>query len=157
VIREIFGDDLDSALVTKSVDKEFAKCQDAVVKSVNKCQKSTLKEFNRCKKRGLRKAVIRTSADLEGCWGDDPRGRIEKACDPVSGRLAARVLPRKCTSRGVDLSSAFPGCGTDDPADLTICVDQILECRVCVALNQADDLALDCDLLDDGVGNSSCP
>lgn len=156
VVDDIFGADLDAALVTSAVDKDAAKCQNAVVKSVDRCQKSKLKAFNRCKKTGLKSAAIRTDVDLEGCWGDDPRGAIAKACDPVSGKLATRVLPMSCTSRGVDLSSAFPGCGTDDSADLAICVDRSIECRVCAALNQADDLALDCDLLDDGVGNSSC-
>jgi hypothetical protein len=157
VIREIFGIDLDAVLVTSAVDKYAAKCQYAVVKSVDKCQKSKLKEFNRCKKTGLRKAIFRESLDLEGCWGDDPRGVVARACDPVNGKLATRVLPRSCVSRGVDLSSVVPGCGTDDSADLAMCVDQIVECRVCVALNQADDLALECDLLDDGIENSSCP
>jgi hypothetical protein len=66
------------------------------------------------------------------------------------------VLPKSCVARGADLSGAFHGCGTDDSADMAICVDEIVECRVCAALNQADDLALDCDLLDDGVENSSC-
>ena len=157
VIREVFGADLDAALVTSAVDKDTAKCQGAVVKSVNKCQKSKLKVFNRCKKTGLKKAVIRKSVDLEGCWGDDPRDVVARACDPVNGKLATRVLPKSCVSRGVDLSSAFPGCSTDDSEDLAMCVDEIVECRVCVALNQADDLALDCELLDDGVENSSCP
>jgi hypothetical protein len=156
VIGGIFGDDLDAALVTSAVDKDAARCQGTVVKSVDKCQKSMLKEFNRCKKNGLKRADIRTSADLEGCWGADPRGAIAKSCDPVTGKLATRVLPKKCVSRGVDLSSAFPGCGTDDSADLAICVDQIIECRVCAALNVADDLALNCDLPVDGVENSSC-
>jgi hypothetical protein len=156
VFREIFGADLDAALVTLAADKDAAKCQGAVVKSVNRCQKTTLKEFNRCKKVRLKNAIIRTSVDLEDCWGDDPRGVVARACDPVNGKLATRVLPKSCVSRGVDLSSAFPGCGMDDSADLAICVDQVLECGVCASLNQADDLALDCDLLDDGVENSSC-
>jgi hypothetical protein len=156
VIREIFGADLDAALVTSAADKDAAKCQGVVVKSVNGCQKSMLKEFNKCKKTGLKNAMIRKGADLEGCLGADPKGAVAKACDPVSGKLATRVLPKSCVSRGVNLSSAFPGCGTDDPEDLAICVDQAVECRVCVALNLADDLALDCDLLDDGVENSSC-
>jgi hypothetical protein len=157
VIREIFGDDLDAALVTSAVDKDAAKCQRAVVKAVAKCRRSKLKKFNRCKKIGLKKSDIRSDVDLEGCWGDDPRGVVAKACDPVSGKLATRVLPKNCVSRGVDLSSAFPGCDTDDSADLAMCVEEIVNCRVCVALNQADDLSLDCDFLDDGVGNSSCP
>ena len=156
VIREIFGVDLDAALVVSEVDKDAAKCQQAVVKSVDKCQQSKLKEFNRCVKTGLKRAIIRKSADFEDCWGHDPRGVVARACDPVNGKLATRVLPKSCVSRGVDLSSAFPGCGTDDSADLAICVTQIVECRVCAALNQVDDLELDCDLLDDGVENSSC-
>jgi hypothetical protein len=156
VIREIFGVDLDAVLVTSDVDKDAAKCQQAVVKSVDKCQQSKLKEFNRCVKTGLRKAIIRKSGDFEDCWGHDPRGVVARACDPVNGKLATRVLPKSCVARGVDLSGAFPGCGTDDSADLAICVDEIVECRVCAAFNQVDDLALDCDLLDDGVENSSC-
>jgi hypothetical protein len=156
VIREIFGVDLDAVLVTSDVDKDAAKCQQAVVKSVDKCQQSKLKEFNRCKKTGLRKTIIRKSGDFEDCWGHDPRGAVARACDPVNGKLATRVLSRSCVARGVGLSGAFPGCGTDDSADLAICVDEIVECRVCAALNRVDDLALDCDLLDDGVENSSC-
>jgi hypothetical protein len=156
VIREIFGSDLDAALATRAVDKDAAKCQQMVIKSVDRCVKSTIKEFNRCKKTGLRKAEIRTDIDLEGCWGEDARGTVAKACDPVGGKLATRVLPKTCVSRGVGLSSAFPGCGTDDPAGLSMCVDQVIQCETCAALNQADDLLLDCDFLDDGVVNSSC-
>lgn len=74
----------------------------------------------------------------------------------MSGKLAIRILPKSCLSRGVDLSSAFPGCGEDEPADLAACVEETVACRVCVALNQADDLAVDCDLLDDGRENASC-
>jgi hypothetical protein len=156
VILDLFGFDLDTALVTSTADKDAATCLRDVIKSVNKCQRTKIKEFNRCKKTGLRKANVRDRADLENCVGADPRGVIARGCDPVSGKLVTRVLPRSCTSRGVDLSSAFPGCGTDDPGDLAMCVEEVVECRVCAALNQADDLARDCDLLDDGVENSSC-
>jgi len=157
VIREIFGSDLDVALATTAVDKDAAKCQRMVITSIDRCMKSTIKEFNRCKKKGFRKAEIRTEVDLEECWGKDSRGVVARACDPVGGKLATRVLPKTCVSRDVDLSSAFPGCGTDDPAGLSMCVDQVIKCRTCAALNRADDLLLDCDFLDDGGVNSSCP
>jgi hypothetical protein len=52
--------------------------------------------------------------------------------------------------------SSFPGCATNDSEVLAACVDEIVECRVCRALNQADDLAVDCDLFDDGEANTSC-
>jgi hypothetical protein len=38
-----------------------------------------------------------------------------------------------------------------------VCLDRAVECRVCRALNAADDLARDCDLLDDDEDNDSCP
>ncbi len=56
----------------------------------------------------------------------------------------------------MDLSDAFPGCATDAAAALATCVDETVECRVCLALNRADDLARDCDLFDDGMLNASC-
>ena len=155
-IRGILGVDLDGSLVTSASDSDAARCQHAVVKSVDQCQRSTLKEFNRCKKSGLGDALFREAVDLEGCVGEDSRGAVARACDAMSGKLAIRILPKSCLSRGVDLSSAFPGCGEDEPADLAACVEETVACRVCVALNQADDLAVDCDLLDDGRENASC-
>jgi hypothetical protein len=157
LIRDIFGADLDASLITWANDKDAAKCQEAVMKSAGQCQKAKLKAFNRCKKRGLRKDTVRDSADLEGCLGDDPRGAIARVCDPVTGRLARRVLPRRCVAKGVDLLGAFPGCATNDAGDLATCVDEIVACRVCRALDQADNLAIDCDLFDDGKANTSCP
>jgi len=156
VMREVFGDDLDGSLATSAADSDAVRCQRAVIKSINQCQRSKLKTFNRCKKKGLGSAIFRETADLESCIGDDPRGVAARACDAVSGKLATRVLPRNCLSRSVDLSSAFPGCGMGDPTDLANCVEEVVECRVCNALNQADDLAVDCDLLDDGLENASC-
>ena len=46
-----------------------------------------LKAFNRCKKTGLRKNIVRDSADLEACLGGDPTGAVARICDPVIGRL----------------------------------------------------------------------
>ena len=39
---------------------------------------------------------------------------------------------------------------------VAVCVDRAAECRVCIAVNQADDLSLDCDFFDDGLPNASC-
>jgi len=156
MIRDIYGVDLDAALITWADDKVAAKCQEAAMKFTGQCQKAKLKAFNRCKKTGLRKDIVRDSADLETCIGDDPRGSIARRCDPVIGKLATRVLPRSCVAKGVDLLSSFPGCATNDAEDLAACVDEIVECRVCRALNQADDLAANCDFIDDGEANKSC-
>ncbi len=56
----------------------------------------------------------------------------------------------------MDLSTAFPGCATENAAELAICLDEVVECRVCLAVNQADDLSVDCELFDDGLVNASC-
>jgi hypothetical protein len=156
VVGDIFGPDLDAALAMMSADKDAARCQSGVVNSVNRCQREMLKAFNHCKKNGLKNAILHTAADLEGCIGADPRGVVARACDATTGTLATRVLPRKCTSRGVDLSDAFPGCGTDAPEGVSMCVEASVACEVCAAINSADDLAVDCDLFDDGAVNSSC-
>ncbi|TDJ03375.1 MAG: hypothetical protein E2O73_00190, partial [Deltaproteobacteria bacterium] len=150
LIHEIFGSDLDTAIILQSNDKDSGKCQLDVAKATKKCQETKLKAFNQCKKNGLKDQSIQSFVDLQACMGQDPKGKIAKACvEKLSGRIA------KCDS-SVDLSDAFPGCGTDDPGELGSCLDALVECAVCRALNQVDNLARDCDSFDDGVVNGSC-
>ena len=162
LIHSVFGTNLDVVIATEAnpIDKARSKCQQAVAKSVKKCQDVKIKEFNKCKKAGLRDQSILSFLDLQGCMGTDPKGKIAKACDPVTGKIRS-AIDKKC--EGADFPGlfpqlvAFPGCGTDDHATLATCLDRIVECRVCLALNQADALARDCDDFDDGMLNGSCP
>ncbi len=39
---------------------------------------------------------------------------------------------------------------------LATCLDRIVECQACLALNQAEALDRDCDWFDDGIANASC-
>jgi cysteine-rich repeat protein len=157
LIHEIFGSDLDAAIFFAHGDtKAASKCQQLVADSVKKCQDAKLKEFNRCKKDGLKDASIQSFLDLQGCMGTDLKEKIAKACDPVSGTIRSKI-DKKCVGKDVDLSDAFASCGTDDPEELATCLDEIVECRVCLALNEADALNRDCDDFDDGVLNESCP
>ena len=153
-LSELFGPDLDAALVSEMEDKSAAKCQQAVVKAIHKCQSTQIKEFNRCKKTALKKGGATRPEGLERCFAADPKGKIAKRCDPLLGALATKVLPRSCG--GVDLLGAFPGCGTADLGELASCLDEAIACRVCLGLNEADELSEDCDLFDDGVSNASC-
>jgi hypothetical protein len=41
-------------------------------------------------------------------------------------------------------------------ADFEVCIDTLVECQVCLALNEVDALNRDCDAFDDGVVNGSC-
>ena len=82
-------------------------------------------------------------------------GKIEKAC---ATKLSDK-LTQKCA--GVDLNIAFAkgecvaeaGIGQ---AALRACLDRLVECRVRLALNDADNLGRDCDEFDDGAVNGSC-
>jgi len=40
---------------------------------------------------------------------------------------------------------------------LATCIDQRVECRICLTLNAVDNMAVDCDSFDDGQVNLSCP
>jgi cysteine-rich repeat protein len=157
LVREVFGPDLDEAIFSEGGNTEdSSKCQQLVAGSVEKCQDAKLKEFNRCKKDGLKDERIQSSIDLESCMGRDSNGKIAKACAPASGTIRKKI-DKKCAGKGVDLSDAFAGCDTDDPGDLATCLDEIVECQVCLALNEADALDRDCDDFDDDVINESCP
>ncbi|MEE8549819.1 MAG: DUF4215 domain-containing protein [Gemmatimonadota bacterium] len=164
LIHDLFGTDLDQNIISKASDKAAHKCQIDVAKAAKKCQETKLKVFNKCKKDGLKGKVppglILSAADLEtNCLmtGGDPntpqpdaKGKIAKACvSKLGGKIS-----KSCS--GVIQAAAFPGPCFDAP-NLQACLDALVECRVCRALNSADDLKRVCDRFDDGLANKSCP
>ena len=157
LIHEIFGSDLDAVIIQSDdpnrVDpKTDGKCQLTAAKETKKCQDEKLKQFIKCKKSGLKDKSIQSAADLAACMGLDPKGKIDKACNT---KLLGK-LDKACT--GLDLTALFPGdcSGAADTTALKDCLDRLVECAVCTALNQADGLNRDCDLFDDGTANDSC-
>jgi glycerophosphoryl diester phosphodiesterase len=171
LIHEVFGSDLDAAtaIISAADNKDGSKCQQGVAKAMKKCQDAKLKVFNACKKSGLSaksSSRIVNPLGLAGCFsgrGDsiaaDVKGKVAKACDPGTGKIKT-TIDKKCVA---DLG-AFAGC--NDPngplpsaGELATCIDRLVECEVCLALNAADDLYHyhDCDLFDDGEANGSCP
>jgi len=144
LIHDIFGTDLD---VFVSKDKAAGGCQAAIAKALGKCQDAKLSSFNACKKDKLKAG----DTDIESCLGTgtgsipDGKGKIQKKCGGDFG------IAKKCG--GQNLDALLPGCGGGAGA---ACIDQKIECRVCLALNALDGLNRSCDLFDDGVANGSC-
>jgi hypothetical protein len=166
LIHDVFGYDLGASLVTNAVNGAGAACQRAVWKAVTKCQQTKLKEFVACKKNALAGKLgpaPTTEEDLgDLCLGTgasgqpDPKGKIAKACgDPDKGIV--KDLAKQCAAQGQDLTALVPPCGNADPLATAQCLDIRVECRVCLALNEADDLERDCDLFDNGAADASCP
>jgi cysteine-rich repeat protein len=158
LIHDLFGSDLDSAIYsqagTPTIIKDRAKCQLAVSKAMHKCETAKLKEFAKCKKAALKSGASNAAA-LEACIGQDPRGKIAKTCtNPTKG--IGKAIDKKCV--GKDTGQVFLGVCAGEPLDqVDECIEKVVECRVCILINQADALAKDCDLFDDGAANGSCP
>jgi glucose/arabinose dehydrogenase len=149
----VFGPDLDAALADARAAKETHRCQRKLQGALDTCQKARRAAFLRCQKTGFKDGSIGSLADLAACLEADPKGRVEKACDASGGRLA-RALSRSC--EGVALGAAFPGCGSDVPAEAAACLERAGRCRHCRLFDAADALGANCELSDDGVMNASC-
>jgi hypothetical protein len=159
LIREIFGSDsdLDEVIVSAAGDNDGSKCQNAIVKDLFKCQGAKLEQFRACKAdklrgRGTTKAASAQELQDE-CLGTgsngipDPKTKISKRC--VTG--LNKTISTKCADS--DPNSLFPGCAGEP---LQPCLDQKVECEVCMALNALDALERNCDEFDDGALNGSC-
>ena len=151
-LTRTFGADPDAALL----DDDGERCQRGVLAGLQRCEKLRVRSFNRCKTAGLGDGSIGDAEALGECLDADPRGRVERLCGPEAQRVM-RALERRCRDRAVALDSALPGCGAAEPAATAACLDRTQRCALCLALSAADDLALDCDLYDDGAADASCP
>ena len=150
--HQIFGADIDAAVTAES------KCQQKTYKQARKCVDTQLKEFIKCKKSGLKGKEAPGGADLpfddtgdlELCLGHDPKGKILKACDTK----VTDTIVKSCVLGPI--SGSLPGCGTDDSVAAKDCVQAAATCRVCLGLNAADGMAINCDAIDDGTVNGTC-
>ena len=148
LIHEIFGANLNTAIISVSSDKDAAKCQMKVFKAVKRCQDTQLREFNKCKRDGLKGKAAAPGADLplddttdlELCMGYDPKARSLRFC----GAKLGDAISSSCTGN----LDVFPGCGSPaDLGELRNCLDCSVTAQVCMALNAADGLARDCEAL----------
>lgn len=159
---DVFGADLDGAVIQKGNDKDGASCQLRLSKALEKCRDARLREYITCVQAGFknRAAPFASASDVAGCIGADPKGRAGRRCDLNAGkRLDAirKTLDGSCIAKGVDPRAAFPGCGASDREGTHACLDRTASCRVCLAVTAAASLQRDCDTADDGQANLSCP
>lgn len=165
LVADIFGSLLEPAIISCDEDKQGCKCQQAISKDYEKLAATAVKQFVKCKKNALKEGAApvlsgaMSAADLELCVDDeatsasiaaDGKGKIEKKVSKLGSDIA-----KKCA--GIDSRRAAPGLCAGLAGDaLRDCIARRVECRVCLMLNDMDDLAVDCDVFDDGDANGSC-
>ena len=92
------------------------------------------------------------NAGTPGSIAADTKRKIAKA----RRQARRRDQPRSATASTPPspFPASAPAC---TGAALRDCIDERVECRVCLTLNAIDNLAVDCDAFDDGQINLSCP
>ncbi|MBI3769190.1 MAG: hypothetical protein HY271_11985 [Deltaproteobacteria bacterium] len=156
---DIYGANLDPAVISCATNKAGCRCQQTVSKVVEKLAATKLAIFVKCKKAALHDGAT-SAAGLSTCVDDastvgsiaaDTKGVIQKT---LTGLNAGIV--KACDMPGVT-SGAFPGtCTGTSGGALGSCLDVQVECRVCQTINRFDGLFVDCDLFDDQIANASC-
>jgi hypothetical protein len=149
-LGDLLGPDADLAIRTDS--REVA-CQGKVLALSDKYLDVLLKEAIRIKKDAL-KAGADTSVALEAAI-DAGFGDAEKVLRAAS-RLVAGA-DQKCAGVA-DLGAVFPGAVAVGvtPGAISEHAIERARCRACRLVNAFDDLALDCDTIDEGAPNASC-
>ncbi len=161
IFEDAFGADLDTTLAASSASDPKGKCSNGFVNAQRKLEDAMHKEYGTCIKAGLKNSSIVDIGGMANCLDSlniDAKGRIAKARDKVATSLFA-----KCP--GGDLAGVFPGLvsicsvyGDDTFATgISNCMQARNVCRVCRITNDAHGTQRDCDILDDGLGNGSCP
>ena len=153
LLVSVFGLDLDAAVADRTEERDLANCQSQVVKGVGKLLVAQMGAFNKCKSKGFKSGLLETQGALDSCMAvvtSDPR--VIKAADKLEGAAVSRCP----TSM---LANGFPGTCSEAPAATTFasCADGLVTCHACSFLSEIDELSSDCDLIDDGENNASCP
>ena len=143
----------DADLATKAGDKDTAKCQLGMLKGAGRLLNTVLGEADKARKAALKEVGTDGSSalvvELDKVFSND-------AVAKAGGRLVKRV-EKKCASLQ-DPAAIFPGaCADPDLGAVEDCVIAAARCRACSKIEAFEGLGLDCDDLDDGRANASCP
>ena len=147
---DVFGADLDLAVLQNSINRSGALCQRAVIKGLVRVSKSRLRLVQSCLRSRLGGADILDGVALATCYNDDPRGKMSSAVVKVQ-----KTLTSACAS--ITVSDAAAGnCSSSPLSTLGACVARESSCAICESLGEADGVDPLCDAYDDGVVNGTC-
>ena len=157
-IAAVYGDDPESVIVDASdkANRGAALCQATIEKAANKIVLSEVKSFKSCMTRGLRSrtAPISDAIELAACSSDS---KLVERSDKETTKLADHI-GKKCTDKSVDWATVVAGdCASEaSPAAYSSCIQIKASCAACEIINGGYDLAIDCDLHDNGAADQSC-
>jgi hypothetical protein len=144
-VADLFGPSLDAALIDGQVDPKGASCQTSVAAGIAALVRLQIAEFGACTARGLEEGTIRSTAELQSCFGADAKGRIARKRAALQ-----KSANRRCAE--TPIATAFPGkCAAAEAATLLECLGKQASCGVCMALNRADRTAAACHRFTGGI------
>jgi cysteine-rich repeat protein len=158
LMADLFGPNLDLAVIAKAVDPAGARCQRELAKATtgvaDRLFKLAFKE---------KKALLAGKDDGSLAISDEALQTQLFAFLEAdeAGKIARKESELRTTAQqkcgGVALAAAFPGCAPGSIGALGDCAIAAARCRFCRALDAFDGLAEDCDAFDDAAANASCP
>ncbi|HYC53880.1 MAG TPA: vanadium-dependent haloperoxidase [Candidatus Binatia bacterium] len=149
-VQDVFGPDVDAAILDAGTDPDGAACQAAIAKAMAQIMKVRLKEFQRCVSKGLLSAQFLNGIAQSTCFDNDSQGKIAKAVAKAQGSIVSAC-------NGTAVADAAPGdCASVPLAGLAACIDERLSCAQCEGMGTADAVEGLCDLYDDSLVNGSC-
>jgi O-glycosyl hydrolase len=159
IVDDLFGDDLDAAVVLRSVDSAGSKCQKKVYMRTRRLFDALWRAARQGKRKVLRKSPnLGTIEELQVAVMDYLSTYAERTLTRASEKIH-RDAGRGCTGAAIatDLGTLFPGrCSAADADLLATCAEAAARCRFCESLNAIDDMALGCDEFDNGAIDGSC-
>jgi hypothetical protein len=128
-------------------------CAVALLRSVGKVAKATDRAFRACVNGRIATNALASALDVAACVGEDPLGKIA-----TSRMKFAEDISAHCTPTSIDTNFPDGECSAEGTvAEFATCAVDVVDCVECRVLNAVANAAADCDQLDDGALNASCP
>jgi hypothetical protein len=158
-VLDALSENLFVSALACDADPAGCRCQAEVGGGASAVADAVRAEFASCAKRALRAGAA--SADALAACLDDPALAGSVAAD-TKGKLAKQAgkLERRIEKRcgAVAAADPFPGqCVGLAGGALADCLAGASRCRACLGLEATHGIDADCDLVDDGSADQSCP